>query len=193
MEECKIQKFSSEHDTFLTKRFDRTKEGQRIHFASAMTMLGYSDGLDNTAGASYLEIAEFLMAKGAKPNEDLEELFKRIVFSICVSNCDDHLRNHGFLLTETGWILSPAYDINPNENGTGLILNISLDDNRLDLSIPLKLHAEFRLGKSQAKEIINATVKTVSSWEKRARGLGIPGSEIKLKNRAFQAAMNYRS
>jgi serine/threonine-protein kinase HipA len=190
MAECKIQKFSTDYHTFLTKRFDRTTEGGRIHFASAMTMLGYSDGLDNTAGASYLEIAEFLMSKGANVNRDLEELFKRIVFSICVSNCDDHLRNHGFILTETGWILSPAYDINPNETGNGLILNISLEDNRLDLKIPLSLHSEFRLTVNQAKEIINRTVQVVSKWEKYAKEIGISSAEIKRKTRAFNAAIN---
>ncbi|MCB0760073.1 MAG: HipA domain-containing protein [Flavobacteriales bacterium] len=193
MAECKIQRFSSKHHTFMTKRFDRTSQGNRIHFASAMTMLGYSDGLENTAGASYLEIAEFLMSKGSNVKEDLEELFKRIVFTICVSNCDDHLRNHGFLLNEAGWRLSPAYDINANETGMGLILNISLDDNRLDLRIPLSLHYEFRLTEERAHEIIRNTVEIVSSWQERARKLGISGAEIKGKSRAFQVATNYKS
>jgi serine/threonine-protein kinase HipA len=191
MADCLIQKFSSDHHTFMTKRFDRTPDGRRKHFASAMTMLGYSDGIDHTAGASYLEIAEFLMKDGSNVKADLEELFKRIVFSICVSNCDDHLRNHGFILSSTGWELSPAYDINPNETGSGLILNISLDDNRLDLDLAMSIHQEFRLTLDKAKEIIKSIVEVVSSWEHQAAQLGISKSEIKRKANAFAALSDF--
>ncbi len=105
------------HHTFLSKRVDRTKSGERIHFASAMTLSGYIEGTDFHDGASYLEFAEFLMKNGANVDKDLEEVWRRIVFTICVKNTDDHLRNHGFLLTDNGWILSPAFDINPVEKG----------------------------------------------------------------------------
>ena len=94
MAESKAQKFSSDNYTFLTKRFDRTDNNERIHFASALTMLSYKDGQDHTDGASYLEIVEFIMSNGANVDQDLEELWRRIVFSICVTNTDDHLRNH---------------------------------------------------------------------------------------------------
>ena len=120
MAESQARKFSSKYHTFLTKRFDRTPQGERIHFASAMTLLGHSDGQNYQDGISYLELVNFITSQGGNPNPDLEELWRRIVFSICVSNTDDHLRNHGFILTESGWVLSPAYDINPNETGTGL-------------------------------------------------------------------------
>ncbi|HEY6161189.1 MAG TPA: type II toxin-antitoxin system HipA family toxin, partial [Bacteroidia bacterium] len=110
--EGRAQKFNSKYHTFLTKRFDRTGKGERIHFASAMTLTGHTDGDDHEGGASYLQLAEFLIRNGARVNENLEELWKRIVFNICVKNTDDHLRNHGFLFTDKGWILSPAYDIN---------------------------------------------------------------------------------
>ena len=144
MAESKAQKFSSSYYTFLTKRFDRTKNGERIHFASAMTMLGYTDGQDHEDGISYLELAEFISENGANVNEDLEELWRRIVFSICVTNTDDHLRNHGFILSEIGWLLSPAYDINPVETGTGLKLNISDNDNSLDIDLAMEVHEFFR-------------------------------------------------
>lgn len=104
MAESKAQKFSSEHYTFFTRRFDRTEKNKRIHFASAITMLGYKDGQDHSDGASYLEIVEFLMNHGANVDKDLEELWRRIVFYICVSNTDDHLRNHGFILSDKGWL-----------------------------------------------------------------------------------------
>jgi len=140
MAESMARKFSTSHHTFLTKRFDRTNKGERIHFASSMTLLGYTDGQDYKDGVSYLDLVEFIVANGASVNIDLEELWRRIVFSICVSNTDDHLRNHGFILTREGWILSPAFDINPVETGSGLKLNISETDNALDLRLPLEVH-----------------------------------------------------
>ncbi|MEI9909132.1 MAG: HipA domain-containing protein [Bacteroidota bacterium] len=104
--EGQVKKFNSKTSYFLSKRFDRVKGNGRIHFASAMTLLGYSDGAE---GVSYLNLAEFIMQNGANVKEDLEELWRRIVFNISVKNTDDHLRNHGFLLTPRGWILSPAF------------------------------------------------------------------------------------
>jgi serine/threonine-protein kinase HipA len=95
----------------------------------------------------------------------LEELFKRIVFSICVCNTDDHLRNHGFLLTPAGWTLSPAYDINPNPKGTGLKLNISTHDNSLDLNLVAEVAHFFRLSNAQATAIIQNTVNVASKWQ----------------------------
>lgn len=132
MSECRARKYSSNHHTFLTKRFDRDAQGRRIHFASAMTLLGYTDGASHADGASYLELAGWIMSNCDDTDSNLEQLWRRIVFNIAVSNCDDHLRNHGFSLTNKGWQLSPAYDINPDENGTGLTLNISENDNSLD-------------------------------------------------------------
>jgi serine/threonine-protein kinase HipA len=99
---AKIQKFSSRFYTFLTKRFDRTDTGERIHYASAMTMLGYKDGDSFHEGVSYLEIVDFLTKNGADIGLDLKELWCRIAFNIFISNTDDHLRNHGFILTDKG-------------------------------------------------------------------------------------------
>jgi serine/threonine-protein kinase HipA len=178
-----IMKFSNKYHTFLTKRFDRTKDGERIHFASAMTMLGYTDFQE---GASYLELAEFLTTNGANVNKDLEELWKRIVFSICVTNTDDHLRNHGFILTDLGWILSPAYDINPVENGMGLKLNISENDNSLDFDLAMEVIEYFRLDKKKALEIINHIKSVVSSWRNIANSYSIPKSGQELMAKAFR-------
>lgn len=180
-----VQKFSSNHYTFLTKRFDRTSNGERIHYASAMTMLGYVDGTDFKDGASYLEIADFISNHGANVENDLTELWRRIVFNIFVSNTDDHLRNHGFILTEKGWILSPAFDLNPNEDGAGLSLNISLDDNSLNLEIPLEIIDYFRLEKSKALKIIDEIRISVKKWRSIANKYHLSKTEQDIMSYVF--------
>ncbi len=165
--ECRLEKFSKNGSTFLAKRFDRNGN-HRIHFASAMTLLGKTDGADYQDGTSYLDIAKFIMQHGAQPDADLQELWKRIVFSIAVKNTDDHLRNHGFLLTPQGWTLSPAYDINPNPDGTGLSLNISENDNALDFNLAREVVPHFRVSATAAESFINRTQEYVSSWRKIA-------------------------
>ena len=117
-----LENFSKNGSTFLTRRFDRDGQ-QRIHFASAMTLLGKTDG-SGAQDASYLDIASLIRKYGAKPRKDLTELWKRVVFNMAVSNTDDHLRNHGFLLSKEGWQMSPAYDLNPNPDGHTLSLAI---------------------------------------------------------------------
>jgi len=186
MAECRIRKFSSHHHTFLTRRFDRTESGGRLHFASAMTMLGYIDGQDHSDGASYLDLVEFITARGARVAANLEELWRRIVFSICVSNTDDHMRNHGFILTPGGWELSPAFDINPEETGTGLRLNIDDSDNSLDLDLALSVSDYFRLSNDRATEIIDQVTSAVRGWRKVAKRYGISNMEKELKSEAFQ-------
>jgi len=183
--DSKIQKYSSRYNTFLTKRFDRTTNGERIHYASAMTMLGYTDGTDFHTGASYLEIVDFLTNNGADIENDLTELWRRIVFNIFISNTDDHLRNHGFILTDRGWILSPVFDINPNEDGSGLSLNISLDDNALDLDIPLEIAEYFRLNKEIGLKIIDQIRKSVSNWRNVANKYQLPKSEQEFLAKVF--------
>ncbi|MDR0437919.1 MAG: HipA domain-containing protein [Bacteroidales bacterium] len=178
--------FYGKQHTFLTKRFDRTATGKCMHFASAMTLLGYTDGVNFQDNVSYLEVAEFIARNGANVNQDLEELFRRIVFSICVSNTDDHLRNHGFLLTPTGWILSPAYDINPNPKGVGLKLNISEHDNSLDLQLANDVAKFFRQTDTQAKAIIQNTIDVVSKWRKIAKKHKISKEEQERMSGAFR-------
>ncbi|PZR20749.1 MAG: toxin HipA, partial [Azospira oryzae] len=177
--------YSKKH-TFLTKRFDRTSQGERIHFASAMTFLGHTDGTNHSSGASYLDLAEFIMQNGASPDADLEELWRRIVFYISISNTDDHLRNHGFLLTDKGWTLSPAYDINPVPTGTGLSLNISTTDNALSIDLALEVAGYFRVSDEKATEIISVIQSEVSKWESIAEKVGIPKAERNAMAKAFK-------
>lgn len=183
----KVGKFNNKYHTYLTKRFDRDPDGNRIHFASAMTLLGYSDGAGAEDGISYLELAEFIIKQGSNVNEDLKELFRRIVFSVCISNTDDHLRNHGFLLKDRGWTLSPAYDINPNPDGTGLKLNIDLNDNSLELNLVLSVCDFFRIEKEEAQEIIEQIKKVVSNWRQESRNYQISSSEQDRMENAFSA------
>jgi serine/threonine-protein kinase HipA len=183
--ESKVAMYSGKGHTFLTRRFDRTLSGERIHFASAMTLLGYTDGTDFRDGASYLELAEFIMQHGAEVDRDLEELWRRILFTICISNTDDHLRNHGMLLTEAGWRLSPAYDLNPNPSGTGLTLNISLTDNSLEPDLAMEVRSFFRINDRKAREIFINIKKEVRNWRRLAEKLNIPKHEQELLSPAF--------
>ena len=185
---AQVIKVGSKHHTFLSKRFDRTDSGKRIHFSSAMTLLERKDGDDSGLGASYLELVDFLVESGANTNKDLEELWKRIVFSICVSNTDDHLRNHGFLLTNDGWRLSPAFDMNPNPCGNGLSLNISDSSNEQSLEVALDVCADFRLEQERAKKIISKIRTEVSKWPDLAKQLRISKTEQARMKEAFKVA-----
>lgn len=182
----RIQRFSGKYDTFLTKRFDRKGAGERIHFASAMTLLGKKDGDSGETGVSYLDIAEFLMKNGARVSKDLEQLWRRIVFNISVSNVDDHLRNHGFLLRKEGWVLSPAFDMNPSATGDGLLLNISKDDNAQNMDLAMSVAAIFRVRKDRAKQIISEVSSSVRQWPRFAKEIGLPNRETDLMKSAFR-------
>jgi serine/threonine-protein kinase HipA len=181
-----VEKFNSHHHIFLSKRFDRSINRERIHFSSAMTLLQRTDGDDHLKGASYLELAEFIMHQGAQPQQDLEQLWRRIVFYICISNIDDHLRNHGFILQPNGWRLSPAFDINPVSRGDGLKLNISETDNSQDLTLAKEVAKYFRVKPDRANEIIKEVTKVVKRWHKEANFLGIPSSEQDKMASAFR-------
>ena len=182
---ARLERFSQYGSTFLVKRFDRTMKKERIHFASAMALLGKSDGMSAQDGASYLELVEFIIRAGSAPQSDLEELWKRIVFNIAVSNTDDHLRNHGFLLDNSGWQLSPVYDVNPCPYGTGLSLNISEDDNSLDFDLALAQASFFQIEHHRANNLIEQILATVSGWKQIASTYGIARSSIKRMERAF--------
>jgi serine/threonine-protein kinase HipA len=174
--QSKLEKFSKYGSTFMVQRFDR-KGTQRIHFASAMTLLGKNDGDHAAEGSSYLELASFITQHGANPTVDLEELWRRIVFSIAVSNTDDHLRNHGFLLTPSGWRLSPLYDVNPNVEGYGLSLNITESSNMLDFDLALEVASAFRLSPQKANQHLNKIRTIVSRYADYATALHIPRLE----------------
>ena len=183
---CKAQKFNSDNYTFLTKRFDRDQNKNRIHFASAMTCLGKIDGDDHSTGVSYLNLAEFIVRNGSDVNKDLEQLWRRIILNIFISNVDDHLRNHGFILTKTGWQLSPAYDINPVSEGEGLKLNITANDNSQDIETALSVTHHFRINQARAKEIIEEVKNAALKWRSHAKNLGISQSKQDLMARAFR-------
>lgn len=182
MAESRIQRFNSPHHTFLTKRFDRLAT-RRLHFTSAMTQLGYYDG---DYEASYLELAEFITFQGSRTQPDLEQLWRRIVFNIAVSNTDDHLRNHGFILDHQGWRLSPAYDLNPVTPAYGLHLNISESDNQLDFALALEVIEYFRISPARAKVILAEVQVAVSQWSARAKAVGISRSEQEQMAPAFR-------
>ena len=182
MAHCQLKKYNNKHHTFLTQRFDRDKN-KRLHFTSAMTQLGYYDG---DYEASYLELAEFITNQGAQSKDDLEQLWRRINFSIAVSNTDDHLRNHGFILAEHGWCLSPAYDINPVTPAKGLHLNINETDNRLDFELAFEVIDYFRIKPARAHEIKSEVCKSVGQWAKEALVIGISRSEQDQMAGAFQ-------
>lgn len=185
-----IRRFGSAHHTFLVKRFDRTAQGRRRHFASAMNLTGHQDGDDASTGASYLEIARVLMTDGASTDADLRELWSRIVFNLLVSNTDDHLRNHGFLLEpERGWALSPAFDMNPVAHANGLKLNITEADNAMDLELARSVAHYFRVSVEQAEEIISNQIQVVAQWRTIADSLTIPAREQRQMEAAFRLAV----
>ena len=184
--ETKLEKFSKLGSTFLIKRFDRDGE-RRIHFSSAMTLLGKKDGADSMDGSSYLEILSFIKANGVEPDKDSRELWKRIVFSMAVSNTDDHLRNHGFILTDRGWKLSPMFDVNPDIYGHFLSLNVDDENSRIDFDLALNAAKYYGLGESDAKQIISEISATVDThWKRLAKEYGISRSEIERMTPAFE-------
>lgn len=185
MSESRLEHISGNYDTFFTKRFDRDKQ-ERIHFASAMTMTGSNEELNRGESPSYLDIAEFIQFSGTHVYEDLKQLWRRIVFNILISNTDDHLRNHGFILTNKGWRLSPAYDVNPSIDRNGLALNIDMDNNMLDLELAKNAGPFFRLSEKEMSTIIDEVKSSVSNWQKIANQIGIPRSEQTIMAAAFR-------
>ncbi|WP_346237009.1 type II toxin-antitoxin system HipA family toxin [Niabella insulamsoli] len=185
MSPCRIEKIAGKHHTFFTKRFDR-EQGERIHFASAMTMTGNNEDTIRDTPASYLDIAEFISNYGVNIEENLHQLWRRIIFNIAISNTDDHLRNHGFILTDDGWILSPAYDLNPSIDKNGLALNIYMDGNALDFEIAKTVGGFFRLDQKQMNQIIAEVLDSVNTWDKVAGRIGITRKEQYLMSGAFK-------
>ncbi|MBK8969597.1 MAG: HipA domain-containing protein [Saprospiraceae bacterium] len=185
MSESKLLQVAGKHHTFLTKRFDRQVHG-RIHFASAMTMTGNTESILRDQPASYLELAEFIQFSGATSKEDLHQLWRRIVFNIAVSNTDDHLRNHGFLLTSKGWRLSPAFDINPSIERDGLSLNITMEENALDFDLAQSVGAYFQLTIAEMQQILDQVKSAVKNWRQLAGTLKIPRQEQEIMEPAFR-------
>jgi len=149
-------------------------------------MTGNSEDTIRDNPASYLDIAEFIQTYGASVEENLHELWRRIIFNIAISNVDDHLRNHGFILTDEGWVLSPAYDLNPSTEKNGLSLNIDMDNNLLDFNLAISVGKFFRLDQKQMDRIIWEVLESVSQWERVADRIGISRAEKELMSEAFK-------
>lgn len=181
----KVEKINGPYHTFLTKRFDRD-HGERIHFASAMTMTGNTEDSIKDAPPSYLEIVEFIANYGVEVEANLHQLWRRMVFNIAISNTDDHLRNHGFILTDRGWMLSPAYDINPSIEKDGLSLNIDMDDNALDFDLARSVGDYFRLSNEEMDTILDEVLSVVTDWKNMAKEIGIKNAEMELMEGAFR-------
>ena len=185
--ESKLEHFSKNGSTFLVKRFDRVGS-RRIHFSSAMTMLGKIDGAGAKDGTGYLDMVSFIKSNGASPKDDLIELWKRVVFNMAVSNTDDHLRNHGFLLVSNGWRLSPLYDVNPVEEGDELALNVSEEDNRISIELAIETAHYYGIKEAEARKIANDILTTVrDNWERIAKQCGLSRTDIEDKRPAFNA------
>lgn len=185
--EAKLEKFSPLGSTFLIKRFDRLGS-KRVHFASAMTLLGKKDGASAADGSSYLDIAAFIKSYGAQPKKDLIELWKRIVFNMVVTNTDDHLRNHAFILTDKGWILSPLYDVTPVPYGDELSLNVDEDDNSISIDLAVQTAVKFGISKSDAEAVAEDILQIVrDNWERTAAGYALTHRQIEEMRPAFNA------
>ena len=166
-------KISKDRDLLLSERFDRTAEGRRIHFASAMSLLGLEDGAGSSTGNGYLDIVDFILQGCVDAGQNLRELYRRIAFNVMFGNTDDHFRNHGFLLTPKGWTLSPAYDINP---GVKLHQCLLIDQytERSDVNTLLAACNNYMLEHQKAAEIIKEVRDTIKDWRKIATELQIP-------------------
>lgn len=163
--------------TLLSKRFDREGE-RRIHFASAMTLCGLQDGADAMMGNGYLDIVDAIVGNAGfvDPQAALEQLYRRVAFSICIRNHDDHFRNHGFLLTKKGWVWSPAYDLNPSDFNTQSLL-VSRDSNRSSLEMLLAAAGDYMISTSRAEKIIDEVRTVMTGARQVARQCGISDRE----------------
>ena len=173
------------YHTLLSKRFDRTTDGRRRHFASAMTLLGLTDGCNAQTGNGYLDIVDFILQHCCNVEANLRQLYRRVAFSIAIGNSDAHFRNHGFLLTPKGWTLSPAYDLNPTFNDHQSLL-INATTNRSDLQLLLASSEEYMIGKEEATHIIEEVKDGVSQWRSMATRLGIAKREMDLFAQVFE-------
>lgn len=168
----------------VIRRFDRDSRG-RVGYVSAMTMLGTRDGEQG----SYLEIAEAIEGRSPDASADLRELWRRIVFTVLISNTDDHLRNHGFLHRRSpGWSLSPAFDLNPNPEGPIKHLATAIDegDSQASLARALEVAELFRLSDEQARTILAEVCAATDTWRETAHATGLGAHELGRLEGAFE-------
>lgn len=174
----------SPYTTFLVKRFDRTPQGGRLAFVSAMTL---TQRIDGEPGASYLELVDLLQSRGASTREDCAQLFRRVVFSILIHNTDDHLRNHGFFIDTQGIRLSPAYDLNPSIEARDLSLAINEVETACDVSIAMDVAEDYGVTPSEADRILKEIRAAVGPWRRQASALGISKSAQDAMAAAFES------
>ena len=172
------------YHTLLSKRFDRLQSKRRKHFASALTLLGLTDGCDAKSGNGYLDIVDFILLNCCDVNNNLCQLYRRVAFNIAIGNSDDHFRNHGFLLSPRGWTLSPAYDMNPTLNEYQALL-INSTTNYADLDVLLESSEEYMISKDEAKRIIDEVKAGVSQWKAIATRLGIAKREMEIFEQVY--------
>ena len=177
--ETSVISTGGKYHALLSKRFDRTADGRRIHFASAMTLLGLTDGSDAQTGNGYLDIVDFILQNCCDVENNLRQLYRRLAFNIAIGNTDDHFRNHGFLFTPKGWTLSPAYDMNPTSNEYQSLL-INSSTNKSDLNLLLGSSEEYMIGKDEATKIIGEVTNAIKGWRRMAASLGIVKREMEL-------------
>ena len=186
--ETSVIETGKKYHALLSKRFDRTVEGRRKHFASAMTLLGLTDGCDAKSGNGYLDIVDFILQNCCDVEQNLRQLYRRVAFNIAIGNSDDHFRNHGFLLTPRGWTLSPAYDMNPTLNEYQALL-INSTTNYADLQVLLDSSEEYMIGKDEAVYIIEEVKAGVKCWKSIATRLGIAKREMDMFEQVFQRSL----
>ncbi len=186
---ARVRRMNNAFHTFCVQRFDRVN-GARRYFASAMTLLRK----ERSEGTSYLELAQFLRAEcdSVHTEDDLEQLFRRVAFNVAVGNRDDHLRNHGFLLGQSGWRLAPGFDVNPNVDKADHVLNIDDTDNRPSLETVLATASFYGLSADRGKRIVEEVASAVDGWEHAAREVGIARADVALTSSAFAAHAEYR-
>lgn len=179
-------------DILLSQRFDRTDDNRRVHMASSLTLLGLADGDGEKTGKGYLDMVDFIVtAGGTRIEADLEELYRRVAFNICIGNADDHFRNHAFLLDKKGWELSPAYDMNPT-NSLYQALQIDDHSNDSDLNRLYEAHELYMLDETTARGIIMDVTRNMKYWEGMALDAGLSRREIFYFSERFEKGLSFQ-
>jgi serine/threonine-protein kinase HipA len=170
---------SKDKHLLLSERFDRTPDGKRRHFASAMSLLGLDDGSGAGTGNGYLDMVDFIVRNCTDVQQNLHELYRRVAFNVLFGNTDDHFRNHGFILTPKGWTLSPAYDINPSTK-THQCLLINENTELSDINALRDSCESYMLDRGDASDIINEVINVISDWQRVAIENQIPVRVLEL-------------
>lgn len=181
--ESKLVPIAPNRNIFLVKRFDRLNH-KRVHFASSMTLLGLHDGDGASTGHGYLDIVDAILENCLDVEQNLEELYRRVAFNICIGNTDDHFQNHGFILKQKGWTLSPAYDLNPTTNRQqSLLINEKTDVS--DLQLLKRSAKDYMLEQAKADSIIEDVISAMKRWEQVANSLRLPKRDIQIFKTRF--------